>query len=73
MDLQVGSFFMGWVGIVMKKDILHFSEPLAIGLSTGLMGSITTYAGWNQKMVELLTTGNIVAAVSGTLLGRKIT
>ena len=63
---------MGWVGIVMKKDILCFSEPLAIGLSTGLMGSITTYAGWNQKMAELLATGNIVAAVSGTLLGRNM-
>lgn len=68
----VGSFFMGWVGIVLKKDILFFSEPLAIGLSTGLMGSITTYAAWNQKMVALLTTGNIVAAFSGLVLGMAI-
>lgn len=68
----VGSFFMGWVGIVFKKEILLLSEPLAIGLSTGLMGSITTYAGWNQKMVDLLTTGDVGAALSGLLLGMAI-
>ncbi|KAH7297162.1 hypothetical protein KP509_26G056400 [Ceratopteris richardii] len=65
----VGSFFMGWVGIVFKEHIRSLSEPLAIGLSTGLMGSITTYAGWNQKMAELLAKGNVAASISGLLLG----
>ncbi|KAH7285987.1 hypothetical protein KP509_33G054300 [Ceratopteris richardii] len=66
---MVGSFFMGWAGIVFKERIRSLSEPLAIGLSTGLMGSITTYAGWNQKMVELLAKGNVAASISGFLLG----
>ncbi|KAI5062959.1 hypothetical protein GOP47_0021506 [Adiantum capillus-veneris] len=66
---MVGSFFMGWVGIVFKEHIRVFSEPLALGLSTGLMGSITTYAGWNQKMVVLLTSGNVAASLAGLLLG----
>eukprot|EP00250_Pteridium_aquilinum_P002045 c12253_g1_i4 orf=257-1693(+) len=68
----VGSFFMGWVGVVLKKDILLLSEPMAIGLSTGLMGSITTYAAWNQSMVALLTIGDVATTFSGLLLGMAI-
>ncbi len=67
---QVGSFFMGWVGVVFKKDIATFSELLAIGLSTGLMGSITTYAGWNQQMVVVITNGYWLRALFGLLLGK---
>ncbi len=67
---QVGSFFMGWVGVVFKKDIATFSELLAIGLSTGLMGSITTYAGWSQQMVVIITNGYWLRALFGLLLGK---
>ncbi|CAM6011627.1 unnamed protein product [Sphagnum balticum] len=69
---MVGSFFMGWVGVVFKKDIATFSELLAIGLSTGLMGSITTYAGWNQQMVVVITNGYWLRALFGLLLGLEI-
>ncbi|KAH9545831.1 hypothetical protein CY35_12G067800 [Sphagnum magellanicum] len=69
---MVGSFFMGWVGVVFKKDIATFSELLAIGLSTGLMGSITTYAGWNQQMVVIITNGYWLRALFGLLLGLEI-
>lgn len=60
---------MGWVGVVLKKDIAVFSELLAIGLSTGLMGSITTYASWNQQMLAMITQGLWLQAVLGFLLG----
>ncbi|KAG4389560.1 hypothetical protein AAZX31_06G105500 [Glycine max] len=51
---MVGSFFMGWLGVVFKADISRVSEHLAIGLTTGYLGSLTTFSGWNQKMVELI-------------------
>lgn len=60
---------MGWVGVVLKKDIALFSELLAIGLSTGLMGSITTYASWNQQMLALITKGLWVRSLVGLLIG----
>ena len=56
---------MGWVGVVLKKDM----ELLAIGLSTGLMGSITTYAGWNQKMLSMNTRGMWMCALFSLMLG----
>ena len=60
---------MGWVGVVLKKDIAVFSELLAIGLSTGLMGSITTYASWNQQMLAMISQGLWLQALLGVLLG----
>ncbi|KAG5031359.1 hypothetical protein JHK82_014965 [Glycine max] len=41
---MVGSFFMGWLGVVFKADISRVSEHLAIGLTTGYLGSLTTLA-----------------------------
>lgn len=69
---MLGSFVMGWVGMVFKKDLLMYSEPLAIGLSTGLCGSITTFASWNQRMLAILTTGLWVRALAGYLLGLEL-
>lgn len=69
---MVGSFFMGWVGIVLKRDISMFSEPLAVGLSTGLMGSITTFASWNQSMIYLMTSGDVANALVGILIGMEL-
>lgn len=69
---MVGCFFMGWVGIVFKRDIVHFSEFLAIGLSTGLMGSITTFTAWMQEMVNLTTKGHWVRGLIGILLGMEL-
>eukprot|EP01018_Ginkgo_biloba_P018686 Gb_30968 [translate_table: standard] len=69
---MVGSFFMGWVGVVFKSDISHFSEFLAIGLSTGLMGSTTTFTSWIQKMINLTTKGHWVVGLIGLLLGMEL-
>lgn len=61
---------MGWVGVSLKKEIANFSELLAIGLSTGLMGSITTYASWNQAMIFLVTKGFWVRSIVSLIIGK---
>ncbi|XP_062107383.1 fluoride export protein 1 isoform X2 [Humulus lupulus] len=66
---MVGSFLMGWFGVVFKGDISHVSDFLAIGLSTGYLGSLTTFSGWNQKMLELSVEGHWVSSVLGFLIG----
>ncbi|XP_048439007.1 uncharacterized protein LOC125476695 isoform X1 [Pyrus x bretschneideri] len=66
---MVGSFLMGWFGVVFKGDISYVSDYLLIGLSTGYLGSLTTFSGWNQKMVELSVEGHWVFALLGFLIG----
>ncbi|XP_015885620.3 uncharacterized protein LOC107421017 isoform X2 [Ziziphus jujuba] len=66
---MVGSFLMGWFGVVFKGDISRVSDFLAIGLTTGYLGSLTTFSGWNQKMIELSVEGQWVEAVLGFLIG----
>uniref|UniRef100_A0A1J3DT25 Putative fluoride ion transporter CrcB n=1 Tax=Noccaea caerulescens TaxID=107243 RepID=A0A1J3DT25_NOCCA len=70
---MVGSFLMGWFGVVFKADIGKVSEFLAIGLSTGYLGSLTTFSGWNQKMLDLSADGQWLHAVLGFLLGLFLT
>ncbi|XP_021284392.1 fluoride export protein 2 [Herrania umbratica] len=66
---MVGSFLMGWWGVVFKGDISQVSDILAIGLTTGYLGSLTTFSGWNQKMLDLSVNGLWVQAVLGFLIG----
>ncbi|XWS15094.1 hypothetical protein CRYUN_Cryun35bG0064600 [Craigia yunnanensis] len=66
---MVGSFLMGWLGVVFKGDISQVSDILAIGLTTGYLGSVTTLSGWNQKMLDLSVNGHWVQAVLGFLTG----
>ncbi|KAJ4821525.1 camphor resistance CrcB family protein [Rhynchospora pubera] len=68
----LGSFLMGWFGIVFKPDLRHVSEHLAVGITTGYMGSLTTFSGWNQKMHLLSSKGHWMFAVAGMLLGMLI-
>lgn len=70
---QVGSFLMGWLGIVFKGNISHVSEHLAIGLTTGYLGSLTTFSGWNQKMLDLAIDGKWVHAFCGFFIGNLVT
>ncbi|KAL5991935.1 hypothetical protein ACLOJK_012847 [Asimina triloba] len=60
---------MGWLGIVFKESINGFSVLLAAGLTTGFLGSLTTFSGWNQKMLELATDGQWVVLMSGYAMG----
>lgn len=62
---------MGWWGVVFKEDISHISDYLAIGLTTGYLGSLTTFSGWNQKMLDLSVHGHWVFTVLGFLLGKN--
>ncbi|KAH9605754.1 hypothetical protein KSS87_013126 [Heliosperma pusillum] len=66
---MVGSFLMGWLGVVFKGNISRFSDQLATGLSTGYLGSLTTFSGWNQKMLDLSVNGHWVLAVLGFVVG----
>ncbi|XP_073225244.1 uncharacterized protein [Cicer arietinum] len=66
---MVGSFLMGWFGVVFKEDISNVSEYLAIALTTGYLGSLTTFSGWNQKMLELSVNGNWLFSILGFLIG----
>lgn len=68
---QVGSFLMGWLGIVYKRNISLFSDLLAIGLTTGFLGSLTTFSGWNQKMLELALKGKWALVVIGFSIGKN--
>lgn len=60
---------MGWFGVVFKQDISEVSDFLAIGLSTGYLGSLTTFSGWNQKMLDLSVHGKWLFSVLGFLIG----
>lgn len=60
---------MGIVGVACKAQIAKYSELIAIGLTTGLMGSITTYASFNQDMAELFVAGRWEKALFGIILG----
>jgi fluoride ion exporter CrcB/FEX len=69
---MLGSFLMGWFGIIFKADLRQISDHLVIGITTGYMGSLTTFSGWNQKMVVLSSKGHWVYAVAGIVLGMFI-
>ncbi|KAL6962114.1 hypothetical protein U1Q18_037068 [Sarracenia purpurea var. burkii] len=66
---MVGSFLMGWWGVVFKGDISRVSNYLAIGLTTGYLGSLTTFSGWNQKMLDLSVEGKWVFVALGFVIG----
>ncbi|GAV84097.1 CRCB domain-containing protein [Cephalotus follicularis] len=66
---MVGSFLMGWLGVVFKGDICRVSDYLVIGLSTGYLGSLTTFSGWNQEMLNLSVDGKWVFTVLGFFIG----
>nr|CAB3495214.1 unnamed protein product [Digitaria exilis] len=64
---MLGSFLMGWFGIIFKADIRHISDHLIVGITTGYMGSLTTFSGWNQKMVGLSSKGMFIVNESITV------
>ncbi|KAL3026453.1 hypothetical protein AAZX31_04G232100 [Glycine max] len=66
---MIGSFLMGWFGVVFKGDIINVSEHLAVAITTGYLGSLTTFSGWNQKMLELSVSGHWLFAALGFLVG----
>ncbi|XP_028757509.1 fluoride export protein 2-like [Neltuma alba] len=66
---MVGSFLMGWFGVVFKGHISRVSEHLTIAITTGYLGSLTTFSGWNQKMVELSVAGHWLFSVLGFIIG----
>ncbi|KAL9396178.1 hypothetical protein Peur_010431 [Populus x canadensis] len=57
------------MGVVFKGDISRVSDHLAIGLTTGYLGSLTTFSGWNQKMLDLSVDCHWVFSFVGFLIG----
>lgn len=55
---------------MFKADILLVSDHLQVGLSTGYLGSLTTFSGWNQKMLESSSKSHWADAIAGIVLGR---
>ncbi|XP_020095039.1 fluoride export protein 1-like [Ananas comosus] len=68
----LGCFLIGWFGIVFKTDIRQISDHLVVGLTTGYLGSLTTFSGWNQKMLDLSANGHWLFAFAGVILGMFI-
>ncbi|GKV37660.1 hypothetical protein SLEP1_g45659 [Rubroshorea leprosula] len=66
---MVGSFLMAWWGVVFKEEISRVSNHLVIGLTTGYLGSLTTFSGWNQDMLDLSVHGRWLFSLFGFLLG----
>ncbi|PKA66092.1 hypothetical protein AXF42_Ash010502 [Apostasia shenzhenica] len=69
---MLGSFLMGWFGIVFKADLRNLSKHIVIGITTGYMGSLTTFSGWNQKMLNLSSEGHVTFALAGIILGNNL-
>eukprot|EP00871_Galdieria_phlegrea_P003537 jgi/Galph1/4184/GphlegSOOS_G2810.1 len=68
----VGSFFMGLL-VGGKTYIPKQSAPTVyLSLTTGYMGSITTFASWNQQAVEMFAQGKGVAALFELVIGLEI-
>eukprot|EP00475_Leptophrys_vorax_P010032 TRINITY_DN16703_c0_g1_i1.p1 TRINITY_DN16703_c0_g1~~TRINITY_DN16703_c0_g1_i1.p1 ORF type:complete len:402 (-),score=10.72 TRINITY_DN16703_c0_g1_i1:291-1496(-) len=68
----VGCFIMGIVGVAAKRHISAYSEHLAIGLSTGLCGCLTTFASWNQRMLAIEANGLWVRGICGYIVGAAL-
>nr|BAK02196.1 predicted protein [Hordeum vulgare subsp. vulgare] len=66
---MLGSFLMAWFGIIFKTDIRHISEHFIVGITTGYMGSLTTFSGWNQAMVSMSSKDHWAYAIAGIVLG----
>ena len=62
---------MGWMGIVFKEDLANISEYLPVALTTGFLGSLTTFSAWMQEMIGLSAKGHWVDAAVELLLGTK--
>jgi len=66
---MLGSFLMAWFGIIFKTDIRHISDHLIVGITTGYMGSLTTFSGWNQAVVSMSSKDHWAYAIGGIVLG----
>ncbi|KAM0884069.1 hypothetical protein ACQ4PT_031206 [Festuca glaucescens] len=69
---MLGSFLMAWFGIIFKTDIRHISDHLIVGITTGYMGSLTTFSGWNQAVVSMSSKDHWAYAIAGIVLGMFI-
>jgi len=69
---MVGSFLMGWFGVVFKSEISRVSDQLAIGLTSGYVGSLTAFSGWILQMIDLSVHGHWIYSMSGLVIGKVV-
>lgn len=60
---------MGLLGLEFKVDLICISEYLFVGLTTGFLGSLTTFCAWMQAMLNLSVEGHLGYAAAGLLIG----
>ncbi|KAM0940486.1 putative fluoride ion transporter CrcB [Dioscorea sansibarensis] len=70
--LILGSFFMAWFGVIFRADIRDISDHLVIGLTTGYLGSLSTFSGLIMNMLDLSVRGHWVFAIGLIALGLGI-
>lgn len=66
---MIGSFLMGIVGVVLKRDLTQWYGPLQVALGTGFCGSLTTFSAWNHQTVRMFDTRRPGAAIMCIIVG----
>jgi fluoride exporter len=63
----IGSFFLSWF-TVWSTRIARFPEWLHMGITTGFIGSFTTFSTFSVELIDLLSQQNwILAMVYGSI------
>jgi CrcB protein len=63
----IGCFLLSWLTIWSTR-VIDLSEPLRLALTTGLLGSFTTFSTLSVEVIELFRGGAWEMAVSHVLL-----
>ncbi|KAL8124706.1 hypothetical protein AgCh_012381 [Apium graveolens] len=56
---------------IMFMSMMPGTQFSAVGLSTGYLGSLITFSGWNQKMLELCVEGEWASTLLFYVIGRR--
>lgn len=60
---------MAWFGVIFRADLRDISDHLVIGLTTGYLGSLSTFSGLIMNMLDFSTRGHWVFAIGYIVLG----
>jgi fluoride exporter len=63
--IPLGTLFANWLGsfvLGLLMGVIPLSSPLKIGLTTGLMGGLTTFSTFSVEGAQLMSEGQIFRA-----------
>ena len=63
----VGAVLLAFI-LTIALEVWDFDNNLRLGVTTGLMGALTTFSTLCKETVELLRTGNVFEAIGYVLL-----